>query len=187
MTTPVKPLTPDELADRLADVLGLSGLLYRRVLRAVERTAPAEGMPAGVRAVLDLLRRHGPMSVPQLSRGQALSRQFVQRMVNGAEAAHWVEPVPNPAHRRSPLIRLTAAGDAALTAVTRREREFLRGAGGELTGAEIAACAKVLGRMLELFDGAHDTAGPAVRADAPSPPEPDQGRGPGPGPGTVAG
>ncbi|MFE3095232.1 MarR family winged helix-turn-helix transcriptional regulator [Streptomyces sp. NPDC059248] len=154
MTKTVRPLPPDELADRLADVLGLSGVLYRRVLRTVERTAPAGGPSAGVRAVLDLLLRQGPLSVPRMARSQALSRQFVQRMVNEAMAERWVESVSNPAHRRSPLIRLTAAGRTALTEVTDREKEFLRRAGGELTGAEIDACAKVLGRLLTLFDRA---------------------------------
>ncbi len=37
-------------------------------------------------AVLNLLREQGPMTVPQMSRAQALSRQFVQRMVNEAAA-----------------------------------------------------------------------------------------------------
>ena len=37
------------------------------------------------------------MTVPQMGRAQALSRQFVQRMVNEAAAQGLVESVPNPA------------------------------------------------------------------------------------------
>ncbi|WP_449341690.1 MarR family winged helix-turn-helix transcriptional regulator, partial [Streptomyces canarius] len=106
----------------------------------------------GVRAVLDLLRQHGPMTVPQLGRAQTLSRQFVQRMVNDAAAQHLVEIIPNPAHQRSSLIRLTADGMAAITAVRAREHAALRQVGGNLTGADVDACVHVLTRMLALFD-----------------------------------
>lgn len=102
--------------------------------------------------MLDLLREHGPLTVPQMGRAQSLSRQFVQRMVNEAAARHLVETVPNPAHQRSSLVRLTDEGRAAITAVTAREHALLRRAGGDLTAADVDACLHVLGRMLELFD-----------------------------------
>ncbi len=151
-TPPDAPLVPDALGPRLMEVFALVGPLYRRVQRKVEETAPVEGLSVGVRAVLDLLREHGPMTVPQMGRAQALSRQFVQRMVNDAAAQHLVEPTPNPAHRRSPLITLTPDGKAAITAVTTREHAILRQVGGDLTDADVATCVRVLTRMLELFE-----------------------------------
>ncbi|MFF0744024.1 MarR family winged helix-turn-helix transcriptional regulator [Streptomyces sp. NPDC004111] len=146
------PLDPDTLAHRLTEVFDLVGPLYRRVHRKVEQTAPEEGLSVGVRAVLDLLRAHGPLTVPQLGRAQSLSRQFVQRMVNEAVADGFAETVPNPAHQRSSLVRLTDSGRTAIEAVAAREREVLRGVGGDLTGAEVDACVHVLTRMLALFD-----------------------------------
>jgi DNA-binding MarR family transcriptional regulator len=152
MTTHGKPLAPDVLGHRLTEVFDLVGPLYRRVQRAVELNEPVQGLSVGVRAVLALLHRHGPMTVPQMGRAQALSRQFVQRMVHDAAARGLVETVPNPAHRRSSLVRLTDAGRAAITALLAHEHALLRQAGGELTGAEVDACLKVLGEMLKLFD-----------------------------------
>jgi len=152
MTDADTPLSPDELADRLTEVFALMGPLYRRVHRKVEQAEPIEGLSVGVRAVLDLLSQHGPMTVPQLGRAQTLSRQFVQRMVNDAAAQHLVEAVPNPAHQRSSLIRLTAGGTAAITAAHAREHATLRQVGGDLTGADVDACVHVLTRMLALFD-----------------------------------
>ncbi len=128
------------------------GPLYRRVQREVEQSAPIEGLSVGVRAVLDLLRAHGPMTVPQMGRAQALSRQFVQRMVNDAAAQQLVESFPNPAHQRSSLIRLTDGGRAAITAAVSRERAVLRQVGGDLTDADVEACVRVLTEMLRLFD-----------------------------------
>lgn len=152
MTDIDPPLPPEELAHRLTEVFALVGPLYRRVQRKVEQTAPIEGLSVGVRAVLDLLRENGPMTVPQMGRAQALSRQFVQRMVNDAAAAGLVEIIPNPAHQRSSLVRLTASGRAAIDAALAREQSLLRQVDGDLTDGDVVACVRVLGRMLELFD-----------------------------------
>lgn len=144
-----EPLPPDELAQRLAEVYLLVGPLYRRVLRKVELGEEIEGVGAGVRAVLDMLRLNGPMTVPQMGRAQALSRQFVQRMVNDAAGRGYVEAVPNPAHRRSSLIQLTDSGRATIEAVIARERGLLGQVGGGLTQADVDGCVKVLSRMLD--------------------------------------
>ncbi|RZB14518.1 MarR family transcriptional regulator [Streptomyces sp. F001] len=147
-----RPLPPDELAHRLTAVFDLVGPLYRRVQRKVEQGEAVEGLSVGVRAVLDLLGKQGPMTVPQMGRAQALSRQFVQRMVNDAAARGLVESAPNPAHQRSPLIRLTDEGRTAITAVLAREHALLREVAGDLTDTEVTACLRVLGEMLKLFD-----------------------------------
>nr|WP_203609995.1 MarR family transcriptional regulator [Streptomyces sp. SID8111] len=145
-------MPPDHLADRLTEVFDLVGPLYRRVHRKVELTAPLEGLSVGVRAVLDLLHKQGPLTVPQMGRAQDLSRQFVQRMVNEAAAQGLVETAPNPAHRRSRLIRLTTAGTTTIEAVHAREHALLRTIDGNLTTADVDACLRVLAAMLALFD-----------------------------------
>jgi DNA-binding MarR family transcriptional regulator len=148
-------LSPEELGPRLMEVFDLIGPLYRRVQRTVEQGAQGEAvesLPVGVRAVLDLLHRHGPMTVPQMGRAQAISRQFVQRMVNDAAARGLVESIPNPAHQRSSLIRLTGEGRAAIAAVVAREHAVLREVGGDLTDADVRTCVRVLAQMLTLFD-----------------------------------
>ncbi|MET9778323.1 MarR family winged helix-turn-helix transcriptional regulator [Streptomyces sp. NPDC006367] len=150
------PLPPDELAHRLTEVYDLVGPLYRRAQRSVEQGLAGEGVSVGVRAVLALLHRGGPMTVPQMGRAQAISRQFVQRMVNDAAARDLVESVPNPAHRRSPLIRLTDAGRSTITGILGREHAALRTVGGALTHEDVAACLRVLGEMLHALDHVGD-------------------------------
>ncbi|MEU5310353.1 MarR family transcriptional regulator [Streptomyces sp. NPDC021562] len=147
-----KPLAPDELGERITEVFDLIGPLYRRAFRKIEQGEGIEGASVGVRSVLDLLRRYEPMTVPQMGRIMALSRQFVQRMVNDAVARGWAEVTPNPAHQRSSLIRLTEEGRATITAVLAREHALNRQVGGDLTGAEITACVRVLKQMLAAFD-----------------------------------
>ncbi|GHH17568.1 MarR family winged helix-turn-helix transcriptional regulator [Streptomyces lanatus] len=147
-----KPLSPDDLGDRVSEVFDLIGALYRRGLRKLEQAEAVEGVSVGVRSVLVLLHRYGPMTVPQMARVMALTRQFVQRMVNDAAARDWVEAIPNPAHQRSSLIRITGDGEAVITAILAREHALNRQVGGELTEAELRACVRVLKQMLKTFD-----------------------------------
>ncbi|MEU2755695.1 MarR family winged helix-turn-helix transcriptional regulator [Streptomyces albidoflavus] len=149
--TPADPLPPEQLADRLMEVFALVGPLYRRVQRKIDQDNAARGVSVGVRAVLDLLHTHGDLTVPQLGRLQSLSRQFVQRMTNDAAAHAWVTTAPNPAHQRSPLIHLTPAGRATIEAITTREKAMLAELPGDLTDAEIDACLRVLGRLVDGF------------------------------------
>uniref|UniRef100_UPI00404038F0 MarR family winged helix-turn-helix transcriptional regulator n=1 Tax=Streptomyces sp. SS7 TaxID=3108485 RepID=UPI00404038F0 len=146
------PLPPDELGHRLTEVFDLVGPLYRRALRKVEQGEAVEGASVGVRSVLDLLRQKGDLTVPQMARVMALSRQFVQRTVNDAAERGWVESVPNPAHQRSSLIRLTEEGHRLVTLVLGREHMLNRQVGGDLTDAEVRACVRVLREMLKTFD-----------------------------------
>ena len=148
MTDSDPPLGSAELPGRLTEVFDVVGPLYRLAQRKVEEYAPVRGLSLGVRAVLSMLRVHGPMTVPQMGRAQALSRQFVQRMVNEAAARHLVETVPNPAHKRSSLIRLTDEGAEAISALVAYEHALLREAGRDLTHTDVATCLMVLRRLL---------------------------------------
>ncbi|MER6287543.1 MarR family winged helix-turn-helix transcriptional regulator [Streptomyces sviceus] len=148
-----KPLHPDELGHRVSEVFDLVGALYRRGLRKLEQDEADRGMSVGVRSVLVLLHRYGPMTVPQMARIMALTRQFVQRMTNEAMDRGWAEATPNPAHQRSMLIRITDEGVDVITAVLAREHALNRQVGGgELTEAELRSCVRVLKEMLRTFD-----------------------------------
>lgn len=140
-------LAPEALAPRLAEVYVALGPVYRRVARLVEQDEQVSGLSVGVRNVLDQLRRDGERTVPQLARAQDLSRQYTQRMVDQAAADGLVELIENPAHRRSRLVRLTPAGDAAITAVIERELSLLERVGGDLTAAELDGTLRVLHHM----------------------------------------
>jgi DNA-binding MarR family transcriptional regulator len=128
------------------------GPLYRLALKAVEDAGPSYGVNAGVRMVLDLLRRNGPMTVPQMAAEQSLSRQFVQRMVNTAAADQLVRRMDNPAHRRSVLVALTDAGRRVIAAIVASEHQRLAGTGGDLTAADVDACLRVLTSMLTALE-----------------------------------
>ena len=152
MNDSAKPLSPDDLGHRVSEVFDLIGALYRRGLRKLEQGEEVEGVSVGVRSVLVLLHRYGPMTVPQMGRLMTLTRQFVQRMVNDALARGWAETTPNPAHQRSSLIRITDEGQAVITAILAREHALNRQVGGDLTDAEVRATVRVLREILKTFD-----------------------------------
>ncbi|MCI2418552.1 MarR family transcriptional regulator [Saccharopolyspora sp. K220] len=144
-----RPLSPDELGPRLAEIYTVIGPLYRRVARVVERDSPRNGLSVGVRAVLERLELSGTAeTVPQIARTLELSRQFVQRMVNDALEQGFVTLRPNPAHRRSALVELTGPGYAAIRAVQAAEHEAMGHVGGDLTAVDVATTLRVLREML---------------------------------------
>lgn len=137
--------------DLLARLFVVLGPLYRRVARRVEQDVAALGVTVGVRAILDMLSRDGPMTVPEMGRAQGLSRQFVQRTVNLAAAQRLVKAVPNPKHQRSMLIQLTPQGIRKMAAIRARERKALRALASELTAAQLATCVQILEVLGQAF------------------------------------
>lgn len=135
--------TPDDLAR----VFDLVGPLYRQTVRSLEASA---GLPVGVRAVLDLLRVRSPLTVPRVAEVLGLSRQFVQRCVNEAEEDGWVTFRANPAHQRSSLVVLTDRGRERIVTVRAAEAQALVPVAEALSAEEVAACVRVLTRLLEL-------------------------------------
>jgi DNA-binding MarR family transcriptional regulator len=141
--------------EQLGEVLDLVGPLYRRAVRRLEGGEPAGGLPLGVRAVLDLLRGAGSRTVPQLAHTLGLSRQFVQRSVDEAEARGYVRLLANPTHRRSSLVALTDDGRAAIEDQRARERVLLGRVAGDVSPADVGACLHVLRLLLlAVSDGA---------------------------------
>ncbi|GAU70947.1 regulatory protein [Streptomyces sp. NBRC 110611] len=125
--------------------------LHRTVVRAVEREVKDAGMTAGEHALLDALRTEGPRTVPQLARSMDLDRQPVQRWVNHAAELGLVVTAPNPAHRRSSLIELTAEGAEAIRRIQDFELAELRQRLADLPAGDVRTALRVLDRLGEEF------------------------------------
>ena len=106
-------------------------------------------LTAGRRGILRGLDRLGPQTVPQMARARPVSRQYIQMLVNGLEADGLVELYENPAHRRSRLVRLTAAGRETLGAMYRREAELYATLDLPVDEGELRDVAAILRRVRE--------------------------------------
>lgn len=142
---------PTATEDLLYDVIRRLWPLHRTVVRAVERELADTGMTAGEHALLDALHTEGPRTVPQLARTMGLDRQPVQRWVNHAAELGLVVTAPNPAHRRSSLIRLTTEGTAAIRGIQRFEATELRQRLTDLPAEDVRTALHVLDRLGEEF------------------------------------
>jgi DNA-binding MarR family transcriptional regulator len=130
----------------IADVYELAGL-SRQISEELARSV---GQTAARWHVLSVVS-DGPRTVPSAARRLGLAPQSVQRVVGDLVTAGLLEAVDNPDHVRSPLMRLTDAGqtvvDELFTRSTDGRADALSRAGvtvDELTGAR-----DVLRRLVE--------------------------------------
>ncbi|WP_078893686.1 MarR family winged helix-turn-helix transcriptional regulator [Streptomyces sp. CT34] len=142
---------PAAVEDLLYGVIRRLWPLHRTIVRAVERELRGTGMTAGEHALLDALRAQGPRTVPQLARSLDLDRQPVQRWVNHAADLGLVVTAPNPAHRRSSLIRLTTEGSEVMRGIQDSEAAELRRGLTDLSAADVRTALRVLDRLGEEF------------------------------------
>src|SRR5215470_8745736 len=69
-------------------------------------------------ALLRALAEEDGLSVPQLARLSNTSRQNVQIMMDRLQKRGWVDSSVNPAHKRSPLYRITSSAAGRETEAT---------------------------------------------------------------------
>jgi DNA-binding MarR family transcriptional regulator len=121
---------PDEQSDSqhasavMATMEESVSLFFR--LRAVMEDIHGHSEISGsMRGVMRELNRFGPLTVPKMARGRPVSRQHIQAIVNDLQRAGLVTLVENPRHKRSRLVALTPAGEAAMAEITEREHAVL--------------------------------------------------------------
>ena len=76
------------------------------------------------RTVLVALAELGPQTVAHLARARGQSRQRLQPVINALIDAGLIAPEPNPLHKRSPLMVLTAAGGRHVERIVQTERSL---------------------------------------------------------------
>jgi DNA-binding MarR family transcriptional regulator len=99
--------------------------LWNTMVQAGERLHHDSPVTLGQRAVLEHLLLQGPCAVPRIADARRVTRQHIQALANGLLEQKFVEPTANPAHRRSPLLRLTAKGERTIRRLRQRESRAL--------------------------------------------------------------
>ncbi len=119
-------------------------LAYHRLTRAADDLHEGAGVTTGLRSILMQLASGGPATVSMLARTRGVSRQFVQRLADVLVAKGWVVAKPNPHHRRSPLLTLSASGAARVEAIREAEEPYWRDLQSRLNPEDVAATLRVL-------------------------------------------
>ncbi|MFE0651844.1 MarR family winged helix-turn-helix transcriptional regulator [Streptomyces sp. NPDC059534] len=89
------------------------------VKRGLARTLPAD-CPSGSAIVLALLNHHGDVRMGRVAELMAVDMSVSSRHVAHAVDRGWVERLPDPADKRSRILRLTPAGADMLAVLDRR-------------------------------------------------------------------
>jgi len=100
--------------------------LFQRLRSTSDELLDGAGVNTSQRAVLEFLYRQQPQTVPQIAREKSVSRQHIQTVVNDLFELELIEAVENPAHKRSPLIQITSAGETLFKSIRKKEAILLK-------------------------------------------------------------
>ncbi|MFI9250748.1 MarR family winged helix-turn-helix transcriptional regulator [Streptomyces sp. NPDC053069] len=127
------------------------------VKRDMGRILPPD-CPAGSAAVLTLLSRHGAMRMSKLAELLAVDMSVTSRHVAHVAARGWIERHPDPADKRSRILRLTPAGLEQLDDLSRRTTHLLAERLADWTDDEVAQLIRLMSRLRESFGDCRSTA-----------------------------
>lgn len=133
----------------MRSLMELVPVAFHRLTAASDALHATSGLTAGMRGLLLSIQRHGPTPVSKMAAMRPVSRQFIQRLADQMVEGGWVTTLPNPAHRRSPLIALTPKGDAAIVAIAKAESPQIARLAEGIAPADIAAAQRVLATIAQ--------------------------------------
>ncbi|MGW1783779.1 MarR family winged helix-turn-helix transcriptional regulator [Streptomyces sp. NPDC002143] len=145
------------------------------VKRDLGRILPQD-CSAGSAAVLVLLGRHGDMRMSNLSELLAVDMSVTSRHAAHLAERGWLERSPDPADKRSRILRLTPAGHVMLAELSRRSADLLAERLDDWTDAEVGLLIGLLTRLRTSFGDcrtiAHRPPPPPAPPPVPPPPVP---------------
>ncbi len=122
--------------------------LIRRIFRGMARVAGDALEPLGIsaaeRAVMEFLFPDEALSVPEIASRYDVSRQHVQVTVNTLVDKHLVERRPNPRHKRSGLLCLSARGKRLFEEVRAQDAKLIEQLFADLPAAHLSTTLKTL-------------------------------------------
>ncbi|GEC08714.1 MarR family transcriptional regulator [Streptomyces spinoverrucosus] len=124
---------------------------FGAVKREMGRILPPE-CPAGSAAVLTLLGRHGDMRMSRLAELLSVDMSVTSRHVAHVAERGWIERSPDPADKRSRILRLTPSGRDTLDELSRRTTHLLARRLSDWTDDEVGQLTQLMTRLRASFD-----------------------------------
>jgi DNA-binding MarR family transcriptional regulator len=149
--TPPKT-NPGAREDALFEVILATMATFFRLRAWGRRRGAVSSWGGGTWGVLRTLRREGPCTVPQIARSRPVARQRIQRLANELARDGLIAFEKNPQHRRSKLLRLTPAGEAAYDQLTAKLRRSVGVLAADLDPADLRATLRTLEALRERLD-----------------------------------
>ncbi|WP_367322083.1 MarR family winged helix-turn-helix transcriptional regulator [Streptomyces sp. HUAS ZL42] len=130
---------------------------FGAVKREMGRILPTD-CSSGSAAVLTLLARHGDMRMSRLAELLAVDMSVTSRHVAHVAERGWIERSPDPADKRSRILRLTPAGLAQLDELSRRTSRMLAERLAGWTDDEVGQLTRLMARLRSSFDDCRSAA-----------------------------
>ena len=128
----------------LHKLVWMSRPLMQAAEACVEKGLGGTDLTVRMRAVLEILRRYGDQSVPELAAQLEIKRQYVQLMVNETLASGFTDQRANPRHKRSKLICLTDRGRHIIDRIIADELALMADIGEGFSDNDIAKALEVV-------------------------------------------
>ncbi|MFF2853014.1 MarR family winged helix-turn-helix transcriptional regulator [Streptomyces sp. NPDC058001] len=132
--------------EELARQLSVIGAVKRGMARALPQDCPP-----GSAIVLTVLDRHGAMRMSRLAELLAIDMSVTSRHVAHVAERGWIERSPDPADKRSRILRLTPAGEERLEHMSERYVETLAHFLGDWSDDEVDQLCVLLARLRDSF------------------------------------
>ncbi|MEV0981528.1 MarR family transcriptional regulator [Streptomyces sp. NPDC049915] len=124
---------------------------FGAVKRELGRILPSD-CPSGSAAVLTLLGRYGDMRMSKLAELLAVDMSVTSRHVAHVAERGWIERSPDPADKRSRIVRLTPEGNRKLDDMSRATTQMLAERLGDWSDEEVAQLTRLMQRLRASFD-----------------------------------
>nr|BFD87773.1 MarR family transcriptional regulator [Streptomyces sp. Xyl84] len=135
---------------------------FGAVKRELSRSLP-EGCSHASATVLALLSRYGDIRMGRLAELLSVDMSVISRQIAHMAAQGWIDRSPDPADRRSRILRLTPAGRAQLDELSDRTTRLLADRLSGWTDDEVGALIRLMARLRTSFGGACEPAGLTAR------------------------
>ena len=123
---------------------------FGAVKREMSRLMPSD-CPSGSAAVLTVLGRHGDMRMGRLAELLSVDMSVTSRHVAHLAERGWIERSPDPADKRSRILRLTPAGRDRLDELFRLTTHLLAERLGDWPDEEVGHLARLMARLRDSF------------------------------------
>ena len=125
--------------------------LFHSLAQASAELNQESGITASMRAVMEALYPDNELTVPDIARQKQVTRQYIQQIANELLARSLTQSLDNPAHKRSPLIKLTPSGLKQFSAIIDREQKLLQSLSNEFDEQNLAQTADTLKSLRDYF------------------------------------
>ena len=161
--SPSRTAAGDAATSVILSTFRLNGLL----LEAGDRLSADQGLTSARWQVLGAIALPDrPLTVPRIARRMGLTRQSVHATVDRLLGIGLLELIPNDDHVRSPLVRLTAAGEEAYRVLDRQQTAWVGELADGIPRSDLERALTVLDELISRLETSRTDDRRSARAGA---------------------